>query len=186
MVKAMIDWTDTHRKAIAHSESLGETPLRQSYISAGLTPPEKATDEYQPAPLWRRFINSLKPVWYPYNTKSPPWWRGFGPPCLRLLIEPGRLGLGTWPRRNRPTVGPLLLLRQTRTNHSAALCTELALYLGSVESSCRGYVDNLVTAVSSDVDGAIRLEGESVVTDSLRTASVEYGGISREPLVGAR
>ena len=59
----MIDWTDTHRKAIAHSESLGETPLRQSYISAGLTPPEEATDEYQPAPLWRRLINSLKPVW---------------------------------------------------------------------------------------------------------------------------
>lgn len=63
MVKTMTDWTDTHRKAIAHSESLGETPPRQSYISAGLTPPEKATDEYQPAPLWRRFINSLRPVW---------------------------------------------------------------------------------------------------------------------------
>lgn len=59
----MTDWTETHRKTIHYFESLGETPPRQSYISAGLPVPDKATDEYQPAPLWRRIINSLRPVW---------------------------------------------------------------------------------------------------------------------------
>ena len=57
-----IDWTPTLRKAIRHSEKLGETPPRQYYISAGLTPPDKATEEYQPAPLWRRIIRFWKPI----------------------------------------------------------------------------------------------------------------------------
>ena len=58
-----IDWTPTLRKAIRHSEKLGETPKRSAYISAGLTPPAKATDEYQQAHLWRRIINFFEPVW---------------------------------------------------------------------------------------------------------------------------
>ena len=36
------------------------------------------------------------------------------------------------------------------------------------------------------MDGAIRLKGEGVAADSLRAAPVEYGGVSSEPLVGAR
>ncbi|KXB49372.1 hypothetical protein HMPREF1861_02137 [Corynebacterium kroppenstedtii] len=62
-MRTMTDWTPTLRKAIRHSESLGETPKKSAYIAAGLPVPDNATDEYQPAPLWRRFINSLRPVW---------------------------------------------------------------------------------------------------------------------------
>lgn len=58
-----IDWTGNLRKAIANSERHGETPPRDIYISAGLTPPDNATDEYQQAHLWRRIINFWRPVW---------------------------------------------------------------------------------------------------------------------------
>ena len=59
----MNDWTETLRRAIANSERHGETPERGAYIDAGLPVPEKATDEYQQAPLWRRIINFFEPVW---------------------------------------------------------------------------------------------------------------------------
>lgn len=50
-----------YRSALKGAERAGAMYPRADYIKAGLTPPDKATDEYQPAPLWRRLMLYLIP-----------------------------------------------------------------------------------------------------------------------------
>ncbi|MBY0790577.1 hypothetical protein Q0N40_00100 [Corynebacterium pseudokroppenstedtii] len=68
----MTTWTDgtpearnkrNLQKAIKGAQKLGMTPPREFYIDAGLTPPKKATDEFQQPSLWRKMINFWRPVW---------------------------------------------------------------------------------------------------------------------------
>lgn len=75
MVRTMNIWTDNtpeaqkarkiryRQAAIKWAEGRGEIYPKSEYEKVGLTPHKKATDKYQPAPLWRRIINSLRPVW---------------------------------------------------------------------------------------------------------------------------
>ena len=75
MVRTMNIWTDDTpeaeearrirylRSGIKTAEKGGATFSKQSYIAAGLPVPDNATDKFQQPPLWRRIINSLRPVW---------------------------------------------------------------------------------------------------------------------------